>query len=53
MVEKIIAQRYILKRKLGAGGMGTVYLGQDTQNQQQLAIRDWRYVCLRKILGLF
>jgi serine/threonine protein kinase/tetratricopeptide (TPR) repeat protein len=40
MAEKIIAERYILKRELGAGGMGTVYLGEDTRYQQILAIKE-------------
>jgi len=40
MAEKTIAQRYLLKRELGAGGMGKVYLGQDTYSQQEIAIKE-------------
>lgn len=41
-MSKLIGNRYRLKNELGAGGMGTVYLGTDTRNQQPVAIKRLR-----------
>jgi serine/threonine protein kinase len=40
MTHKTIAQRYVLNHELGKGGMGTVYLGQDTRSQTSVAIKQ-------------
>ena len=39
LVDSIIADRYHISRKLGAGGMGTVYLGEHIKMGQQAAIK--------------
>lgn len=36
----IIAEHYLLGEKLGAGAMGTVYLGQDTRSEEVVAIKQ-------------
>jgi serine/threonine protein kinase/predicted ATPase len=40
MTDKIIGERYTLQNQLGAGGMGTVYLGRDVRSQQMVAIKQ-------------
>lgn len=40
MTETIIAEHYLLGEKLGAGGMGIVYLGQDTRTEKSVAIKQ-------------
>lgn len=39
MAERI-AKRYQINGELGAGGMGTVYLGEDTQTNLPVAIKQ-------------
>jgi Nif-specific regulatory protein len=39
MVEKVIAGRYRILRKLGAGSSGTVYLAQSVERDQQMAVK--------------
>ena len=39
MIGKTIAGRYQIGAELGAGGMGTVYLGSDKQTQDKVAIK--------------
>jgi formylglycine-generating enzyme required for sulfatase activity/tRNA A-37 threonylcarbamoyl transferase component Bud32/dienelactone hydrolase len=34
-----LADRYLIERELGAGGMATVYLAQDVKHQRQVAIK--------------
>lgn len=40
VIAKEIAGRYRSRRKLGAGGMGTVYKGLDTQTVLLIAIKQ-------------
>ncbi len=35
----VIAERYIIKKKLGRGGMGEVFLVTDTRNNRQIALK--------------
>ena len=39
-MQKIIVGHYLLQEQLGAGGMGTVYQGLDTENQQTVAVKQ-------------
>ena len=39
MIGKTIGNRYFLQQEIGAGGMGSVFLGQDIQQKQQVAIK--------------
>lgn len=38
----VIGGRYLIEREIGAGGLGTVFLGLDQQNQQAVAIKELR-----------
>jgi predicted ATPase len=40
MTNTIVGEHYQLQNELGAGGMGTVYLGLDTRTQQTIAIKE-------------
>ncbi|MGB7342543.1 MAG: protein kinase [Phototrophicaceae bacterium] len=42
MTNKIIGKRYALYEQLGAGGLGTVYRGIDTQTETDVAIKQLR-----------
>ena len=42
MIAKEIAGRYQIIEELGAGGMGTVYMGLDTQTNLPVAIKQLR-----------
>jgi serine/threonine protein kinase len=37
---QVIGNRYEIQQELGAGGMGTVFLGVDKQSQAKVAIKQ-------------
>jgi predicted ATPase len=39
MVKTIISERYVLQREIGSGGMGVVYLAQDTLTDTKVAVK--------------
>lgn len=39
MIGKTIGNRYLLRQEIGAGGMGTVFLGEDTRHAQLVAVK--------------
>ena len=40
-----LADRYIIERELGEGGMATVYLAEDVKHHRQVAIKVLRTNC--------
>ena len=41
-VGSVLADRYVLERELGRGGMATVYLGRDLKHARQVAVKVLR-----------
>ncbi|HEX3232779.1 MAG TPA: protein kinase, partial [Gemmatimonadales bacterium] len=37
-----LAERYVLERELGAGGMATVYLAEDVRHRRKVAVKVLR-----------
>jgi serine/threonine protein kinase len=41
-VGSVLAERYVLERELGRGGMATVYLGRDLRQSRRVAVKVLR-----------
>ena len=49
---KVLAGKYSLTRRLGAGGMGAVYLAHDLPLKRQVAVKTLKDVSVSRLIGL-